>query len=138
MQFKPLKSWTLSLCQHMSLGSALRYRRYTHRVNHGKPHPEKTFLLRMKYPICGDIYLREEASDIWTLKEIFLLQVYKEALAHLNRCHTFIDLGANIGLTSLHVASLFPDCSILAIEPHPDTYRILRMNLNPLIRAGRC
>jgi len=92
----------------------------------------------MRYPVSGDVHLREEVSDIWTVKEIFFLQVYKRAFEHLRRCRTFIDLGANIGLTSLYVASLFPNFRIFAVEPHPDNYRMLVMNLNPLIRAGRC
>jgi len=40
-----------------------------------------------------------------------------------------LDVGANIGTTSIEVLRLLPDIRAVAFEPEPDNYRILRMNL---------
>ncbi len=39
--------------------------------------------------------------------------------AHLMAGDVFVDVGAHIGIFSLHVASLRRSCHVLAIEPHP-------------------
>ncbi|MCU0838603.1 MAG: class I SAM-dependent methyltransferase [Rhodospirillales bacterium] len=39
--------------------------------------------------------------------------------AHLTAGDVFVDVGAHIGVFSLHVASLRRGCHVLAIEPHP-------------------
>lgn len=42
---------------------------------------------------------------------------------------TILDLGANIGLTSIYFARCFPDARIAAVEPIPSNLRLLRKNL---------
>lgn len=50
--------------------------------------------------------------------------------SHITRDFSFIDLGANVGLYSLFVASLSgPGARILAVEPHPVAVRRLRANI---------
>lgn len=44
---------------------------------------------------------------------------------------TIVDGGANIGLTSVYFANRYPRSRILAIEPDPDNYRLLRQNCEP-------
>lgn len=41
---------------------------------------------------------------------------------------TFVDVGANIGHISLFVSKNFPSANILAFEPHPETFKILKRN----------
>ena len=41
----------------------------------------------------------------------------------------FLDIGANIGLTSLIAATLKPECSIIAVEAAPQIAQITRQNL---------
>lgn len=40
-----------------------------------------------------------------------------------------IDAGANIGMTTLYFKRLFPDSTIIAIEPFPDNIRLFRKNM---------
>jgi len=40
----------------------------------------------------------------------------------------FLDIGANVGYFSRLIAQSFPDATIHAFEPHPLTYKVLRMN----------
>ena len=50
---------------------------------------------------------------------------------------TYVDIGANVGLYSLYVASCAPDARILAIEPQPGILDRLRFNLaaNPGVKV---
>jgi FkbM family methyltransferase len=45
---------------------------------------------------------------------------------------TFIDLGANCGLVSLLIRCYHPKARIIALEPNPDTYKMLAENLKNL------
>ena len=40
-----------------------------------------------------------------------------------------IDAGAHIGLTTLYFKRLFPDSTIIALEPHPDNAKLFRKNM---------
>lgn len=44
---------------------------------------------------------------------------------------TILDAGAYIGDCTAYFASLFPDASVLALEPEPENARIAQMNLDP-------
>lgn len=42
-----------------------------------------------------------------------------------------VDIGANIGIFSIHAATLFPQAKILAYEPCGETFSNLKKNINP-------
>ncbi len=42
---------------------------------------------------------------------------------------TIIDIGANLGWYSMHIAKQYPQCRVFAFEPIPDTYNFLNKNL---------
>lgn len=44
---------------------------------------------------------------------------------------TFIDLGANIWLTSIMFASRHPDVRVVAVDPDDDDFAILKRNIEP-------
>jgi FkbM family methyltransferase len=72
-----------------------------------------------------------------TLEEVIKTEVYRIVVDLVPRCGTIIDLGANIGLTSLYLTARYPACRILAVEPNPSSYSLLNVNLGELIRLGR-
>jgi FkbM family methyltransferase len=41
---------------------------------------------------------------------------------------TIIDLGANIGLVAAHYANLYPKATVIAVEPDPENFVLLRKN----------
>ena len=51
-----------------------------------------------------------------------------------------IDIGANIGTASIYFANLYPKARIIAVEPAPDNYEVLRMNTEkyPMIQTLKC
>lgn len=119
----------------MSLGSIIRYRKYCLR---GPSQPTKRLKLKMKYPIRGEIILREIPSDHYTFGDVFEQEVYRTVPRYLQDCSTIVDLGANIGLASLYLASAYPSARIVAVEPNRDNFQLLETNLKDLIQEGRC
>ena len=136
------QTWTISFVSdwwpYMSPRSILRLRDFELRSARGTLVNGRRLDLEMKSPIRGKISLREVGSDILTFDEVIKEEVYKGVLTHLRHCETIIDLGANIGLTSLYFGSHYPSSKLFAVEPNPDTYEILTSNLKQLIEVGRC
>src|SRR2546428_8292795 len=135
------QSWTLSFvrqwCPAMSLRSVFVFRDYKLRAEKVDLIKRHKIKLRMRSPIRGEIILRETGTDFLTFDEVVVEQVYKSVLPHLSRCDYVVDLGANIGLTSLYFASCYPACKVVAVEPNPSTYDVLCANLSELVKAGR-
>jgi FkbM family methyltransferase len=137
-----MKSWTVEFFKEwssrMDLLSVARFRKGVLREAAGEQRPGRTFVLDMKRPFRGPITLREWGTDYRTFNEIVLDEVYKSVVTQVSSAATIIDLGANVGLASLYFASHWPSCRILAVEPNPETYQLLSINLAPLVRAERC
>ena len=95
--------------------------------------------------VPATIMLRKGTTDFKVFDEIFVEQAYAPCVAalprHLGRVG-LIDLGANIGLSTLYIArelgarALEVD-QIIAVEPDPDNFRLLSENLRTSGLAGR-
>ena len=67
-----------------------------------------------------------DASEIWVLREVFVLGEYDVALT---RPPTLVvDLGANIGLSVLYFKARYPDARIVAVEPDAGAFARLQAN----------
>ncbi|NSW45960.1 MAG: FkbM family methyltransferase [Bacteroidales bacterium] len=75
-----------------------------------------------KYPL----YLRAESSDIQTFYQVLFNQEYNIKLEF--KPNVIIDLGANIGLSSVFFANKFPESKIIALEPEKNNYDMLLKN----------
>jgi len=76
--------------------------------------------------INNHVLIRPGTSDASTFEKIFLWKQYK---IDLNEESDFIvDAGANIGLSSIWFANLFPEATIVAIEPDQNNYKLLLAN----------
>lgn len=85
-----------------------------------------------------NVTLRTRSSDL----EVFIQHyIYRElfALPGLvkNDIPYILDAGANIGITALILAELFPKAHLIAIEPEEQNFRMLQHNCDPLVSAGR-
>ncbi|MDX2150157.1 MAG: FkbM family methyltransferase [Bryobacteraceae bacterium] len=70
------------------------------------------------------------SSDFDVFRQVFVLEEYGCARAIKDpRC--IIDLGANVGFASAYLLTCFPDASLLAVEPDPANYELLKQNLAP-------
>lgn len=82
----------------------------------------------VKLPDIGwDVNLRLQTSDIPTFEQIFVDKEYEIPALPLD-IETLVDLGANIGLSTLYFASKYPNARILAIEPDRGNYDMLVEN----------
>lgn len=64
---------------------------------------------------------------LYQLKEIFLLGEYQ--ISTTKKSPVIIDCGANIGLSILYFKKKYPTSKIIAFEPNPNVFSILRLNL---------
>jgi FkbM family methyltransferase len=89
----------------------------------------------------GSIALRNGTSDCKVFNEIFVERVYAPSIQALPEnlgTVTLIDLGANIGLSTLFFARALEVTEIIAVEPDPDNFRMLANNLRTTGLANRC
>jgi FkbM family methyltransferase len=80
------------------------------------------------------ISLRKGSSDIAVFKQVLVHKEY-EAFTQLMKQNikqndplVILDVGSNIGLTSIYMAIEFPNSKILAVEPDADNFEILVRN----------
>lgn len=87
------------------------------------------------------IYLRSNSSDMTVFSQVFHDREYASLLDSSN-VTTIIDLGANIGLSSVWFLTHFPNASVLAVEPDEENFEVLKKNIAAFgdraqaIRAG--
>ncbi|HWD94237.1 MAG TPA: FkbM family methyltransferase [Verrucomicrobiae bacterium] len=80
-------------------------------------------------PISGarhNVSIRLNSSDLSTFSKIFLNREYDIPLAKQPKI--IIDAGANVGYASAFFALQFPQAKIIAIEPEPANFNLLKQN----------
>ena len=89
------------------------------------PPSNKKRQIRMRGNIC--ITYRLNLGDVQSICEVWLQESYK--LPFTAKSDVLVDLGANIGLTSLWLAKRYGYSTIIALEPSFENARLARMNL---------
>lgn len=74
-----------------------------------------------------NIKVPDSASFLAMYKEIFINEIYKFEVKKANPL--IIDGGANIGLATIYFKTLYPGAKILAFEPDPDIFKIMKNNI---------
>ena len=121
----------------MTLSSTLKYWWHVRCASRGKTRA-RTLRLALTSPIRGVVTIRTWGSDLATMKENVIENVYADIVTYLPTCHTILDIGANVGFSTLFFATSFPDATIISVEPDPDNYNLLKQNVAPIVSAGRC
>jgi FkbM family methyltransferase len=88
--------------------------------------------IRVKLRSDAVISIRPAPSDdLTTAFEVFVSEVYGSP-RHVseNEIDHVVDLGANVGYSSIFLASRFPHAHITAFEPHPDHAALARENFS--------
>jgi FkbM family methyltransferase len=75
------------------------------------------------------ITLRDYSSDVGILEEIFLQEIYVVPMNYNFAEGVIMDIGGNIGLSSLYLHAMFPEANIYTFEPFEDNFRILEKNV---------
>jgi FkbM family methyltransferase len=97
----------------------------------------KECTLRLK-GVASPVTLRRTNSDFFVVRDVFENDDYGTVRRmNLPADARIVDLGANIGITSLYFASLYPRCRILAVEPDAANAELAERNCRDLIAPGR-
>lgn len=84
-----------------------------------------------------NIFLRTYTGDIDMFYEVLWKKVYSNPLLEWANTRTVVDLGANIGMTSLYFVRRFPTATVYAVEPDADNFKLLTANLSDEILQKR-
>lgn len=111
--------------------STLRY----HYSNYSKSSSRVARALSHNYKVnvggkTLSLQMRELSGDLFIFHEIFLNNVYTIPVEWQHDVKTIVDLGANIGLTTIYLTNLFPTAHFVCVEPNPETVSLLRHNLS--------
>lgn len=89
------------------------------------------------YP--SNFYIRPKTSDGPTFEQVILHREYDLGTftKQLGEIRFIVDAGANIGLTSVFFARMFPEARIVAIEPDEDNFQTLVKNTKHLPQVTR-
>lgn len=102
---------------------------YSHRLPR-RLRPQ-AWTIGFRYPApLGLVRLRlrsNNGADAFIHSEVFQHQNYRLPLDRAPA--TILDLGANIGLSAIFLARLYPDSRLACVEPIADNVRLLRHNL---------
>jgi len=94
-------------------------------VHHATGRPR---YVRLKYH-GKNLYLRFGTSDQCVYQEVVLARHYEFDLGFKPK--TIVDAGANIGLSSIYYANVYPSAEIIAIEPEISNFTVLKKNVEP-------
>lgn len=78
-------------------------------------------------------YIRRHSTDIVIFKEILYQQEYRHLVELKQKLNIdvryIIDAGANIGSATVYMKSVFPEATIVSIEPETDNFAMLQKNI---------
>lgn len=94
--------------------------------------------LKTKIPSVTQIELRQTGlkfkvrgkMDVWSLKETLLDQFYEQFGFAVQDGWTVVDIGGGIGDYTIFAAYGRPNARVLAFEPFPESFQLLRENLS--------
>jgi len=75
-------------------------------------------------------HFRHGTTDKYIIADV-LLDAQYQTLMNLPAVRTILDIGANIGTTSVMLLNTYPDATLLALEPDPGNFAVLQRNIAP-------
>ena len=77
------------------------------------------------------VFYRSSTSDMTLMYEILFQSKHKSEYFFPDKLNpkVIFDIGGNVGITSIYLASIFPDAKIYTFEPLPDNFEILTKNI---------
>lgn len=75
-------------------------------------------------------HFRHATTDKYVIADVLLSAEYGFLLG-LEDVSTVLDIGANIGTTSVLLLNAYPEATVIAIEPDQGNFAVLRENLRP-------
>jgi FkbM family methyltransferase len=79
---------------------------------------------------------RPETSDRDVFDQVFVEREYR-GLDDQEGVDLILDCGANVGYSAAYLLSRFPAAHLIAVEPDPESFEVLRLNLAPYGERAR-
>jgi FkbM family methyltransferase len=98
----------------------------------GSPRLATVLARDVQFPLAW----RLDSSDYSAMHQILWGRNY-DCLNDRAAVDLIIDCGANAGYASAYFLSRFPRCTVIAVEPHPANFTLLRHNLAPYGQRAR-
>lgn len=98
-------------------------------VQLGRPDHGPIFRIRTRSAL-HPLFVRPNSSDLDVFAQVFISREY-ECLDDLRGVRLIVDAGANVGYSSAYFLSAHPDSEIVAVEPDPENFAMLKRNLAP-------
>jgi FkbM family methyltransferase len=95
-----------------------------------------TVSLRSKYA-SAPLECRANTSDVHVFGQIFHAREYR-CLDGVKTADFIIDCGANVGYSAAYFLSRYPSATLVAVEPDPQNFAALEVNLRPYGRRASC
>lgn len=89
---------------------------------------DNVYALRMR-GVSGDLWCRSNTSDRAVFSQVFIDQQYRLDLPNPDLVRLVVDCGANVGFSTVWFASRFPNSTVVAVEPDPANYAMLKRNV---------
>src|ERR1017187_10064031 len=129
--------FSLKQCKHMYSAAArlglglwdsgrLFWSYYASRIPGAQSRAAKCVQINVGNGMAARLFIRENGYDWALVEEIFADHVYRVEAENVKRV---VDLGGNIGLSSLFFAKQYPGAEICCVEPIPDNIALLRRNV---------
>jgi FkbM family methyltransferase len=67
-----------------------------------------------------------DVSELLVIRDVFVLKEYEPPIELTPA--VIVDLGSNVGISVLYFKARYPGARIIAVEPHPETFKRLRQN----------
>jgi FkbM family methyltransferase len=76
-----------------------------------------------------DFWIRPRTGDWFVFHEVFTEECYRIPRSLATEARTIVDLGANIGMSTLFLAREHPDAKFVCLEPNPENAELLKCNV---------
>ena len=92
---------------------------------------DKSHSLRSYIWNGNKVFYRSSTSDMSLIYEILLKSKFKAEYFFPNQINpkVILDIGGNIGITSIYLASIFPRATIYTFEPLEENFELLKKNI---------
>ena len=107
----------------MRLGLDFALSRFLFRSRDNQARPPRKIRLKGGIELC----YRLNKGDLHGIREVWFDEAYR--LPFDDPSGALLDLGANIGLTSVWLAKRYSFSRVIAVEPDPNNARLVRLNL---------
>jgi FkbM family methyltransferase len=76
--------------------------------------------------LCRSVVVRLGTTDVAAFEHVFVAREYDFSSAQ--EPSIIIDVGANVGLSAVFFSLKYPNAKVIAIEPEPDNFKVLKRN----------